>query len=574
MPSTPNLLSGALVLALSLPVQSLASIDELLGSGRLEGEFNAVVLDYLLDEGRDNLTAEQHRQAVDQLVAALKQDLDITPAEQRAAASAVAASSLAQLFGGETGAELGDAAGDATYLMWKGWVDSAFTLERAGYEEDARRFFDRCLEVYPYNDLRGRCAVGLATADPEQAVQRLMALTEGNDPGAINAALRILGELAAAEGMSAEHRKAIVDRLESFTGGMKKASYGLDACRGLVASRDPAALPTLQALSKGMMNKDFYTCARRGLLLTFDDGSVVPLLEKQLKGGTFSAVEPWERLAAAGVLMEAGVESGYVWAEEQFGKKSGGKGMKLLKGGGDDYDYQSPLVGMLVRIGGDRSRKALARAITQVEPGSWTETWIAIGLLELDDTTHLDLARQALAHEEWEFTSVRIATALARHGDESGIPALAKLYAKAVRGESPGKVKGLAKLFDDGDDSSRLLNLRHQIADALGRIDRPSAVDLLVSILDDPEPAVRASAAYALARMTVPAADDGLGKAIAVDYGAEKERSRNPTVHAHVARWAARSFPDEDATPILLGTAAKDPSPAVQLLALSLSSGR
>lgn len=581
------ILAAVCLLSLALPiVAATLSVEGILEEGKLATAYNPVLLDYLLEEGSDDLPEEQRKLAIDQLVTALKQDVEITPEEQKTAALLAASAAMAELLGGTTG-EFGAAAGDATYDVWKGWVDSAVTLQSAGYTAEAEAFFNKCIEIYPYSDLKGRCAIALASGRPAEALSRLLALTEGHDNATINAALRLLGDLAGSEELPAESKARVVDRLTEFTGGLKKATYGQAACEGLVKSGNPRAIPTLQKLSKGMMNTDFHRCARRGLLLTFDDASVVPLLEKQLKGGKFSTNEPSDEFFAAVVLMEAGHESGYAWAMEEFQKgaqkKGGAKGfMKRMTSTEKRPDFRPALVTSLVRIGGDRSRSALTQAMGIVEKGSWLETWIAIGLLELDDTTHIELARQALNNPQWDFTAVRVATALAEHGDLSGIPALQRLYDRAAQGLEPETGKAVVAflggagdlyLADRGDREQRLVRLRRQIANALATIDEPESVPLLVKILDDPEDSVRSAAAYALARMSEPAAASGLAKAIRVDYGAIGQASRNPTLHAHIVRQAAAMHPESDETRTVLESGKSSEAVSVQFLALSEEKG-
>jgi hypothetical protein len=410
-----------------------------------------------------------------------------------------------------------------------------------------------------------------------------MELTESSDNSTINAALRLLGDLAGSEGFPAATRSTVVTRLTEFTGGLKKATYGQAACDGLVRTSDTAVVPTLQKLGQGMMNTDFFRCARRGLLLTFDDTSVVPLLEKQLGGGKFSTTEPWDRFFAATLLMEGGVESGYAWAREEFAKagaKRGGKAkgfMKKMMATEEEVDFKPALVNSLVRIGGDRANRALAEAKGLVESGSWIETWIAIGLLELGDGTHIDLARKALTNPEWEFTVVRVATALAKHGDYSGISALAGLYEKAAKGLEPETARGVVAFLggagdlymaDRGERKDRLLRLRRQIAGALATIDRPESTPVLEAILDAPEDSVRSSAAYALARMSDASAATGLAKAIGLDYGTIGKASRNPAVHAHLVRRAAAAHGGSAGTKSVIATAKGSPFTSVQFLAL------
>jgi len=574
-------LAAALCGSVSATAETVAS---LLQSGKLKDAYNPVLLDYLLEEGTQDLPAAQRKQALDQLVTALKQDVEITPEEQKTAALIAASAGLAELFGGDDASDLGHAAGDATYDVWRGWVDSAMTLQRAGYGEEADAFFEKCIEIYPYSDLRGRCAIGLAAGKPDEAVDRLMALTGSTDNATIHAALRLLGRLAGSEGFPEATRQKVVQRLTEFTGGLKKATYGVAACDGLVASGDRAAVPVLETLSKGMMNSDFYYCSRRGLLLTFGERSVVPLLEKQLQAGKFSSQKPWDRFAAASVLMQGDIDSGYQWAAGELAKgekKGGAKGfMKKMMATEKEVDFKPALVNTLVWIGGDKAKKTLSDAIGVAEKGSWIETWIAVGLLELGDTSHIGLVRAALDNPTWEFTTVRIATALAKQGDSSGVPALERLYQKAAKGLEPEPVKAVVAflggegglyLADRGERKQRLLRLRRQIADALATIDRPECTPVLVTLLGDEDLSVTSAAAYGLARMHDRSAADGLAKAIQIDYGSVGGVSRNRVVHAHLVRHAAARQPRTKGAHAVVARGASSSDPSVQFLALSVA---
>lgn len=559
-----------------------ATVEEMLEQNALVDAYNPELIDYLLEEGRNAVTDEQRQQALDQLVTALKQDIEISPEEQQAAAMAAAGAGLAQLFGGQSGSEYGGVAQDATHQIWAGWVDSAFTLQRAGYAEESEAFFEKCVEVFPYSDLRGRCAIGLATAKPEQAYERLTALTETNDNETIKAVLPLLGELAGSDGFPDDLRGQVITRLEEFTGGMKKATFGVAACRGLVATGDERAVPTLTKLSSGMMNADFFPCSREGLLLTFNDRAVVPTLEKQLKGGTFSTTTPSERLAAASLLMRAGEASGFAFAEQELTKKQkkGGLG-KLMKTSSDEVDLRPALVTALVRAGSEDSVRVLKSGMAAVDKGSWLETWIAVGLLELGDTSSVGLAKAALGNPEWSFTTVRIATALARNGDYSGVPALEKLYRSAASGVEPDWGKAaVAYLVGEGSEyesgerakRARLTRLRQQIASALATIDRPECVPVLTAVLGDEEPSVRVSAAYGLARMDTVEAAVGLATAVAADFGEVDGRSPNPVVHAHVVRSAGGRFAAHDAAGAVVEKGLASPYASVRFLSMCVTS--
>lgn len=571
-------LTGVAIVGAFVPfLSSAVTLDEMLEQKALVNAYNPEVLDYLLEEGRDALPNEQRQAALDQLVAALKEDINISPEEQRTAALAAAGAGVAQLFGGATGSEYGGVAQDATYQIWKGWVDSAFTLQRAGFTEESDAFFQKCVDIFPYSDLRGRCAIGLALSRPDEAYQRLTVLAEANDNETIKAVLPLLGELAGSEGFPADLRGTVITRLEEFTGGMKKATFGVAACRGLVATGDERAVPTLKNLSKGMMNQDFYPCARTGLLLTYDDRGVVPLLEKNLKGGTFSTNTPSDRLFAASLLMRAGEASGFAFAEQELMKKEKGGLGKLMKSSSDDVDLRPALVTALVRAGGDDAKRVLSATIGAVKQGTWLETWIAIGLLELGDVSQITLAKSALGNPEWAFTTVRIAEAMALHGDYSGVPALEGLYESATNGVEPDWSKAAAAIFagegaefQTGEKArkARLIRLRQQIATALAVIDQPSCVPVLTTMLSDVEPSVRIASAYGLARMHTPDAASGLAAAMAIDYGADNSRSRNPVVQAHLVRTANARFAGHESTRSLIETGLSGPYNSVRFLCL------
>lgn len=574
---------AARLLALALPALTLSAltvaaapasadpIGEMLEAKQLAGAFNPVLLDYLLEEGRDRLAEPRRTQAVDQLVTALKSEIEIEPGEQRAAALAAAAGALAAALGDGVAAEGGAAAYGASYQIWSSWVDAAFVLERAGYGAETARFFEKCIAEFPFLELRGRCAVGLARAQPGRAFEITMGLLEEPSAEVVDAALRLLGDLAASDAVTAEQRQRILDAQVAHTQGLKKASHGAAALEGMVRSGNPKAVPVLQGFTTGMMNRDFIPIARRGLLLTFGDRSVVPLLEKTATGGgLMDTTEPWEKLRAGALLIEAGADAGYAWAREQLTKKRKKGFAKKLSLSSDEPDLRPRVVEVLVAHGDERAIEVLRQAVT--EPGSWLETSVAVGLLELGDGSRAALAKRAFDNPDWGFTQVRLALALAGTGDLSGIAPLASLYRTAEQGPhaaSGRKVLGLlaGRSSGAGDQEATLTRLRIRIARALGEIDRAEAVAPLTGILDDGDPTVAATAAYALAGMSVAESLDGMAKALGRGYGSAGDRPRDPLVWATVVRGAAR-FAGEDGARAVFTTAAGSGVPAVEFLAL------
>ncbi len=554
-----------------------AGVDEILKSGDLAKSYNPVLLDYLLNEGQQALPDDKRKQAIDQLVTALKSDIEITPEEQKAAALAAAAAGVAQLFGGRDVNDLGNVAQDATWQIWNGWIDSAMTLQRAGYRDEAIAFYEKCIQIYPYSDLKGRCAIALAKTNPDEAVEKLMALTDQPDSEVVKPVLRLLGQLAGSDGFPADKRKDIIARITEFGSGMKKATYGVAVCQGLVATGDPAVVPTLQGFSKGMMNTNFFACSRRGLLMKFDDRSVIPLLEKDLKGGMLSTATPADKLYSVRLLVEAGVDSGYQWAADQLTAKKASAMKRFMKTSSDDFDYKPGLVAILVSGQKGKSIPVLEQAFASAEAGSWLRTWIAIGMLELGDTTHVDLVKSSMSVPEWDFTAVRAATALAKNDDYAGVAALDAVYDRAVAGEeaSPGLeliayLAGEGASWEANEDARRRrsISLRRQIASALGAMDRDDCVPLLEKMLSDDEESVRVGAAYALTLMACKSAAPAHASAIAVDYGSIGERPRNPVVHARITRHAGAAFPDESHG--VISVAEGSPYASVRFLAAAL----
>jgi len=553
-----------------------ASIESMLEAGQLKAAYNPILLDYLVEEGTKALPEAQHKEALEQLVTALRAETDITAGEQQAAGLATAAALLAQAFGGGMTAEMGSAASDATHQIYDGWIDAANGLLKAGFADEANAFFEKCMAQFPYPDLQGRCALGLARANPEKAIDILIATSkDSSSEGAIKTALWVLGGLAASDDLGDEHKVRIIEHIESFTGGLKKATYGRAACRGLVRSGDERVKPRLMELKGGMMNSDISPCALRGLLLTFGEKSVVPDLAKKLKGGMLDTTKPADKLFAARTLIEADEPAGFEWAAKHLtGKKkqkdrdkqiakAQAKGKKAKWKKPSEGDLRNQVISALVDAGGDRALQILNESFVFAKKGSWIETWIALALYRLGDDAHIDLLKNALETQEWDFTVVRIAEAFADKGDTSGLAALGKLYGNAVA--RAGKAK-------KDKERNALRRLRSQIAAALAKIDTPASATQLAKILGDGDARVRASAAYGLARMTEPSAVPALTKALAADYGESRAGARTPVVHAHVARAAALKG-DSAAIAAVLEKAAGSSFASVKFLALCAQNG-
>lgn len=549
------------------PAALLAANDAetMLKERSLVSEYNPVLLEFLLEDEPRNLSEPQRKEAIDQLVTALKSDIQIDPDEQRAAALAVAGGRLAQLLGGDTVAAAGAAAAGAAQEIWSSWVDSAFVLQRAGYADDARAFFQKCVKEFPYTDLRGRCALGLAAADPNGAMDQVMRLVDEPSHPVVNAALRILGELASRDGVTPQERERILSVHRKHLEGLKKASHGEAAIAGIVRSGNDAAVPLLQSLTKGMMNANLKPFAQRALLLTFNDRGVVAKLEKQANAkGLGSTASPEDKFQAGVLLLEAGEDAGYAWAKSKLAQKKKKGFAKRLSMSANEPDLRPALVNALVEHGDERARDVLAQAV--VQPGSRLELRIAIARLELGDDGQKSLALRAFDRPDLGFSQIRLARALASQGDYSGIGALGRLASSSATDQGRG---GFSKKADREAQKRRRQRIQFAIAGALADMDHGDGVPILAEMLRQNDPAVAATAAYSLSRMSVPEALGALPEALSRQFGTRQGRAVTPVVWATVVRRAARRFGQSPDLSRLMSAAADSSEPSVQFLALA-----
>lgn len=549
----------------SVPPAASADLQKLLDQKALQNDYNGIVVDFLVGEGRNSLAPAQRKEALDQLVAALKAKTQVSKDEQLFTA-------LGALVGMGMGAMNDDVLSDAgsdvesSYASeYASWVNAAFKLVHAGYPEEAADFFEYGLQYIPYPGIKARCVKGLAVARPAKAFDFLMSQTAAPGIEEQNTALRLLGWLAADPNLPDDKRQAIIDKLTEFSQGMLHASHYGAAIYGLDIARDPRAIPALSRFKGGLgIASEDKRPALRSLLLTYDDKSVLDILRGMTKGGLMTLNNPWDNLYAATALIQYGDQNGLDWADRTLAKTK--KGFMDAK---DAPDQRPETVRILVKYAGEKGRAILAQNVDKYQDSNWLKTWIATGMLELGDTSKIDLVRASLNNPEWDYTAVRITEALARHGDYSGLTALRQLIEK----RPPQKSTGMAilgalagKKDNTKEEKRRLENLRIQIANALARINRPECVPLLQTLLLDEDPYVRSSAALALTEMTIPEALGGLMTGMDIDYGTVDGKSRNPEVQAHLARMAAMRFADNPQTAEIIRKAGSKPSPSVQFL--------
>ena len=514
---------------LALPAFAADSIQSLLDSKALQADYNPVLVSFLLDEGKSKVPQKQQKLALDQQLAGFKQEVDVKPSEQVTA-------QVATLAGALLGGDVGDATADAAAEVWGDWVDAAFVLLRAGYKTDVVPFFKNCIDNFPYESLQGRCATGLVLADPDNAMTHLMALLARDKPAEVtNAALRILGDVAGDEATPKAQRDAIIAELIKRTEGMLNNLYYEAAIEGLVRAKDGRAVEPLRKMTKGIAKaEEVKNAALRGLALTYKDAAALEQLRAALKGSN--------QLFAAVTLIEAGDGAGFEYAAQKLTpqKKGGLKGLLKTK---SDVDPAPTLVRALLTRGDAQSRDVLTRALEGRAENDPLWPTINVALLELGDTSKLATVKTIVGGDYSTITRTRGAIALAKNNDYSGIAALSAIAA---------------------DRKSRP-EVRSSVADALAKIDHADSVAPLVALLADSNAGVRASAAYGLARLTIPAALDGMAKAFDASY------ERTPVVQAHLVRTAASRFPKEARTKTLVEKAKGAQSASVKFIAAALT---
>ncbi len=127
------------------------SVQAMIDAHELQGAYNPVLLSYLTEEGRAELSEAQRKAVLEQLVAGSRQQAKITPGAQATAA-------VATLAGLLTKGTVSQGISESAAQVWSQWVDASFVLQKAGYKDESSAFFENCIQNFPYDELRARCA--------------------------------------------------------------------------------------------------------------------------------------------------------------------------------------------------------------------------------------------------------------------------------------------------------------------------------------------------------------------------------------------------------------------------------
>jgi len=442
-----------------------------------------VLVDFLVEEGRNKVPAKQRKAALNQLVTALKAKTTVTKDDQLYTALG-ALTGMAMSMSGSGVISSAGADVESSYAQeWASWVDAAFKLNKAGYKTDAINFFKWGMENIPYTSQQARCVEGLARAKPNEAYDFLMKQTEKTDENILATSLRLLGHLYTQKNISKDKKTAIIDKLIENTKGLKANSTKQAAVYGLTVAKNPRAVEALKPLNKMTVDKYVRREALRSLLITFKDQSVLETLRKHAKGGMTSLADEYDQFFAACLLIQVGDEAGFTYAEKKLKKK----GMMKKFMSTDKVDFRTSIVGQLIDFGGDKGRDVLKKVIGNFKDKVWIKTYMATALLELGDDSYKDLILSSLSNPDWNYTAVWIVATLAKHGDYSGMPVLKQL----IEQKPKGGPMAFMKKGDKKTQARELANLRINIAEALAKIKHEDSVPLLITLLSDKDYYVR-----------------------------------------------------------------------------------
>ena len=604
-----SILWSSLPVAPAVAQQEAATVSpdplaDLLAERALKQTRNPVVASFLAGEGAELVPEELRERALQQLRGALKGQTsfmnlmvsgmagmmgsDAMKKQQEWASQQSKGKLLAGAYLGIAPAAPPAPSGDqmqqemqqAMTDPWVRGIEAAAALERLGDANAAARFYVQCLAFLPQAWVPEACLQGILGLGPERAETLLVwmlaeaeTITEAPlggtggmggmggaampsldpdqagkkvkkgdpQPGTVqvrNAALAGLGFLVGGGGLSAERAGAALQQLLAYGQGKPNEPYYRGAAAGLGRSRDPRAVESLRRLAQWRKDADTKQIALRALAVGFGDEAA----KKQLRGELDDS-DPEEQLRAAQALYETGDAAAFDWAVDVITQRRSTDTKK--------QDIRALVVRDLVELGGEKSKGALTRALSEGPGNDWLIAWTQVALLELGDLSQLPRVEAALAKEDWTldhrgFRSIwraispfiQAAVGILLTGGVGALTAIQQIK-KAVQ---------LVGNFAAGERSRYLAKvdarkgataqLRWQAAEAIAAAQPKNAVPLLEKLLADEAPPVRMSAALALAELPEPQAMDGLVRAFALDYGAENGVPRSPEVRAALLRAA------------------------------------
>lgn len=601
------------VAAIPLPPAAVADpIQEMLDADTLSDTDNPVAARYFVEQGRGVLPKEMEDRAVEQLRAGLMRQTNVMgrmmkgmagmmsgsasqKMQQQAAEMAKPASIAKMVIGGALGVappmpgitqrqselvqqEMRQGFADP----WIRGVEAAKALEEIGEVQAAGQFYVNCVQLVTADWMKDGCLNAILGMGPRRAFVLLSWLAEsaehasimrnmggdanaeqGLDQGTVQmrgAALRGLGTLIGSNAIEGEDRERALATILRFADGKENAPYYADAATGLGRAADPRGLSSVQRLAKYRKDEVVVDAARIALASNFKDAGAIKSLRGELDSDDADRAM---RMATA--LFSAGDEETFQWAAEVVTKRR--------PSDKQGADLRPRIVRELAVLQTDRAHQALTQISSEGAGNDWLQAWTSVALLELGDTDQLPQVSAAIGKTDWTLDRSGIRTLWSRISPILNLAAGVLLTGAMDVQKTVQVVGGMiaaerTRFLQKATDRELLSGqLRWQAADALALSTDPAAVDGLMALLDDPELAVRMSAARALAVHSDKRSLDGIAKAFALDFGEENGVSRAPEIRAALLRSALLQFPEDPRTRALCKTALADSDSGVRFIA-------
>ena len=598
--------------ALPLVPAAADTIQEMLDADTLSDTDNPVAARYFVEQGRGVLPKEMEDRAVEQLRASLRRQTSAMgrimqgvggmmsgPAtqkmQQQAAEMAKPTSIAKMVIGGYLGVpppQPGMTQQQSELMQqemrqgfadpWIRGVEAAKALEEIGEVQAAGQFYVNCIQLVMADWMKDSCLNAILGMGPRRAYVLLSWLAEnaeqasimrnmggeanaeqGVDQGTVQmrgAALRGLGTLIGSNAIKGDERERALATILRYADGKENAPYFADAATGLGRATDPRGLPSVKRLAKYRKDELVVDAARIALASNFKDAAAIKSLRGELDSDNADRAM---RMATA--LLGAGNEETFQWATDVVTKRRASD-----KQGAD---LRPRVVRELAVLRTDRAHQALTQISSEGAGNDWLQAWTSVALLELGDADQLPQVSAAIDKTDWTLDRSGLRTLWSRISPILNLAAGVMLTGAIDVQRTIEVVGGMiaaerTRFLQKATDRELLsVQLRWQAADALALSTDPAAVDELMALLDDPELAVRMSAARALAVHSDKRSLDGIAKAFALDFGEENGVSRAPEVRSALLRSALLQFPDDPRTRALCNTALADTDSGVRFIA-------
>ncbi len=591
------------------------TLDEYLSSGALKSITNPVPINYFLDQAPGSLAEADRARAMEEVNLALRRQTNLMnkmvesmsgmlagsatqqvmqQTRQQMSATSLIKQELLGHFGVNAPAPeptqrqvqaMQEEARQGITDPWIRGIESARARERVGDVQGAARFYMDCIQFVPHDWLADTCLNEILAMGPARAHALLVWMaanassvgTAGMSPpgrvrGPTNyvvqlraAALRGLGELVGSDVLTPEQRESALQPILGYAQGKDNSPYYAAAADGLGRARDPRGLEPLHQLAGYRKDKLVEEAALRALAVGFHQEDALKQLRRRLDDKSAEV-----QFAAADALLAADDEAVYQWAQEIITSRRAPDEKTV--------DLRPRVVRTLVAHPEARSRQALQEILHHGAGNDWLDAWIAVGLLEMGDDTQLAAVRAAVRKTDWALDRATLGSAwrsirpLVREAFNAAVkaavggPIPTKEIVQVVLNFASGQLAKASEFAADREIAS--LQLRYQACEAFALTDASGAAEELRTLIGDQQPAVRLSAARALALQPSRGSLDGLIAAYHADFGEEDGTSRTPEVRAALLRAVLSRAPDDPRTSALVHEAAASPDAGIRFIGL------